>query len=153
VASGGAVPWLNKAVRGESARLSITAKGWDGFTTALGAGPRLLKNGAIDVTALRENFRTDVRVGTGPRTAVGIDKEGCLIFLVADGRQQDYSTGLTLTETASILQQLGAVDAINLDGGGSTAIAINGRLANHPSDGSERRVANSLLVVRQYGEH
>ena len=146
VASGGARPPLERVARGTSARLSIAPIGWPSITTALGGGPRLVKDGQIYVTS--EGFRSDVLSGTGPRTAFGIDKQGRYIILVADGRQGYYSTGLTLHELAATMQKLGAVDALNFDGGGSTALAVKGKIVNRPSDGIERRVANALLVTR-----
>ena len=146
VASGGARPPLERVARGTRARLSIQPIGWPNLTTALGGGPRLVRNGQIYVT--NEGFRPDVLSGTGPRTAFGIDKAGRYIILVADGRQGYYSTGLTLQELAATMQKLGAVDAMNLDGGGSTALAVKGKIVNRPSDGIERRVANALLVTR-----
>ena len=146
VASGGARPPLERVARGTRARLSIAPIGWPAITTALGGGPRLVKDGQIYVTS--EGFRSDVTSGTGPRTAFGIDKQGRYIILVADGRQGYYSTGLTLQELAATMQKLGAVDALNFDGGGSTALAVRGKIINRPSDGIERRVANALLVTR-----
>ncbi len=146
VASGGARPPLERVARGTRARLSIAPIGWPAITTALGGGPRLVKDGQIYVT--NEGFRSDVTSGTGPRTAFGIDKQGRYIILVADGRQGYYSTGLTLQELAATMQKLGAVDALNFDGGGSTALAVKGKIINRPSDGIERRVANALLVTR-----
>lgn len=148
VASGGARPYLDKVARGEGATLSVQAPGWESYVTALGGGPRLLKNGQVQVTALREAFRTDVRIGRGPRTAIGIDREGRYIILVADGRRPYYSIGMTLTELAYTMQSLGAVEALNLDGGGSTAMAVKNHVVNRPSDGSERSVSNALLVMR-----
>ena len=146
VASGGARPPLERVARGTRARLSIKPINWPAITTALGGGPRLVRNGQIYVTS--EGFRPDVLSGTGPRTAFGIDKAGRYIILVADGRQGFYSTGLTLQELAATMQKLGAVDALNFDGGGSTALVVKGKVINRPSDGFERRVANALLVTR-----
>ena len=146
VASGAARPALQPIARGTSARMTIKPIGWPPLVTALGGGPRLVKNGQIHVTD--EGFRADVLRGAGPRTAFGIDKQGRYIILVADGRQGYYSTGLTLQELAATMQQLGAVDAMNLDGGGSTALAVKGKIVNRPSDGRERSVANALLVMR-----
>ncbi|MBW3636512.1 MAG: phosphodiester glycosidase family protein [Armatimonadetes bacterium] len=146
IASGAARPYLDKIVRGARARLSIQPIGWPKIETALGGGPRLVKGGKIQVTD--ENFRSDVLIGTGPRTAFGVDKAGRYIILVADGRQKFYSTGLTLHELAATMQKLGAVDAMNLDGGGSTAMTVRGKVVNRPSDGRERGVANALLVMR-----
>ena len=72
---------------------------------------------------------------------------GQMWFVAADGRDQNYSIGLTLPELAAEMQKLGCTEAICLDGGGSTAMVINGILVNRPSDGIERRVANALVVV------
>jgi exopolysaccharide biosynthesis protein len=148
IASGAARLWLDKVQRGQRASLKIQPVGWEGFTTALGGGPRLLNNGRVEVTALEEAFRADVRVGLGPRTALGIDRDGRYIIAVVDGRQKFHSTGLTLTEMAYTMQKLGAVDALNLDGGGSTVLAVRSRVVNKPSDGTERSVSNALLVMR-----
>lgn len=148
VASGAARAWLDKVARGESATLHTHAPGWDGFTNALGGGPRLVKNGGIEVTDVAEAFREDVRIGLGPRTALGLDKQGRYILLVVDGRQGFYSSGLTLRELAATMQKFGAVDALNLDGGGSTAMTVRGQVINRPSDGEERSVASVLLVMR-----
>jgi len=147
VASGGARPWLEKVKRGDKATLTIKSIGWDGYVTALGAGPRLVNNSKVDVTASRENFRSDVASGLAPRSAFGIDKQGRYIMLVADGRQKNYSTGLTLTELAQTMQKLGAVDALNLDGGGSSVMVVKDKVVNRPSDGYERSVSNALLAM------
>ena len=134
--------------RGQRASLKTRAIGWDGYTTAIGAGPRLVRNGGIDVTASQENFREDVRLGPGPRTAFGLDKDGRYIICVVDGRQPFRSVGLTLNEMAATMIKLGAVDAINLDGGGSTSMTVKNRVVNSPSDGYERSVSNAVLVSR-----
>ena len=87
-----------------------------------------------------------------PRTAIGIDRDtGQLLLLVVDGRQ-DLSRGSTMKELAKLFQRLGAEDALNLDGGGSSimlARQLDGSLAvlNSPSDGHPRPVANGLEVT------
>ena len=90
-----------------------------------------------------------------PRTAVGFARDGKRLFLVTvDGRQKPYSDGMTLRELAILMQSLGADDAINLDGGGSTTMVIANasglpRVVNVPSDSAgERSVGNALAVVR-----
>lgn len=92
-----------------------------------------------------------------PRTAVGIADDGRrLLLVVVDGRQKPYSDGMTLRELATLMLALGARDALNLDGGGSTAFvyadpdsARRLRVANHPSDPTgERAVGNALAIVR-----
>jgi exopolysaccharide biosynthesis protein len=91
-----------------------------------------------------------------PRTAAGIANRGRrLILVVVDGRQKGYSDGMTLTELASLMLSLGARDAINLDGGGSSTLVYADsaakamRVANRPSDPTgERPVGDALAVVR-----
>ncbi len=113
----------------------------------LGAGPTLVKDGEIYVTADAEQFPTDIRVGRAPRSAVGITQYGDYIFAVVDGRQA-HSKGCTLTEWARILKNnFGAVEAINLDGGGSTELFFKGALINSPSDGHERLVGDALTIL------
>lgn len=90
--------------------------------------------------------------GPNPRTTAGISKDGrYLILMVIDGRQPGWSEGTTLYETAEWMRKLGAYDAINFDGGGSTAMVIEGpdgkpEELNRPSGKVERRVANHLGV-------
>ena len=146
VANGGGKPELQKARKGLRAELNISSKEWDAYTSALGGGPRLVTNGEAEVKV--EGFRSDVTNGLGPRTAIGIDKAGRYIIVVVDGRQGYYSTGLTLSELAQTMKKFGAVNALNLDGGGSTAMALRGKTINRPSDGSERRVSNAVLIMR-----
>jgi exopolysaccharide biosynthesis protein len=82
-----------------------------------------------------------------PRTAVGLSKDRRgLLFLVADGRREG-APGLTLPELAALLVEVGACTALNLDGGGSSALWLRDRIVNRPSDGFERKVANHLGVV------
>lgn len=104
---------------------------WDVFPTIIGAGPRLLANGQVQTSEVAEEFQPDV-IARGPRTAVGWDKNKNWLLLVADGRQA-ASVGLTLPETAVLFQQLGAVEAMNLDGGSSTQLVVGGELINVPS--------------------
>jgi exopolysaccharide biosynthesis protein len=82
-----------------------------------------------------------------PRTAVGLSKDRRrLLLVVADGRRDDVP-GLTLPELAGLMTELGACTAVNLDGGGSSALWVGGRIVNRPSDGFERPVANHIAVV------
>jgi hypothetical protein len=87
-----------------------------------------------------------------PRTAIGIDHEsGRVLMLVVDGRQS-FSRGYTMVELANLMQSLGADDALNLDGGGSSTLLSYGPdgvvgVRNSPSDGFERRVANGLEIT------
>jgi len=119
---------------------------WDKTTYAMGAGPRLLKNGSVLLTSKEENFPSDITSGRAPRTAVGMTKDGHVLLLVVDGRQQS-SIGMTLLELALFMQERGAVDAMNFDGGGSSEMVVNGKAVNKPSDGRERSVGDALMLV------
>lgn len=82
-----------------------------------------------------------------PRTAFAQLKDGSLLLVTIDGRQPEHSIGVGLEEFAEILKGLGAVEVINLDGGGSTAMFLEGKVVNKPSDREgERRVSDALLV-------
>lgn len=82
-----------------------------------------------------------------PRTALGLsDDRRTLILVTVDGRSSE-SAGMTCPELADLMAELGAHHALNLDGGGSTAMVVGGDVVNRPSDGSERVVGNHLGVV------
>ena len=121
---------------------------WNKAVEIMGAGPRLVQNGQVSVTAGAEQFPADIRYGRAPRSAVAILKNGNYLFGVVDGRQAD-SKGLTLTDWAKLLVKMGAKDAMNLDGGGSSALVIGGTLQNSPSDGHERSVGSALILTKK----
>ena len=108
-----------------------TKPDWNSFQNILGAGPRLVAQGQVKTTEVEEEFRPDV-VMRGPRTAVGFDAQKNWLLLVADGRTA-ISVGLTIPETGALFRELGAVEAMNLDGGSSTQLVVNGELLNWPS--------------------
>ena len=120
---------------------------WDRAEQAVGAGPCLVKDGQVFVTAQGEEFGGDVAGGRAPRTAIGVNAEGRILLVVVDGRS-GASVGLTLTELAEFMLELGAVDAMNLDGGGSTEMIVQGRIVNQPSDGRERRIGAGIAVIK-----
>ena len=121
---------------------------WDRAVQIVGAGPRLVENGAVHVTAGEEQFPGDIRYGRAPRSAVGVTRAGKIVFVVVDGRQS-HSHGLTLTEFAELLVKFGVQNAINLDGGGSSALYVHGTVLNSPSDGSERAVGSALILQQR----
>lgn len=149
VAHGTATPLLQALAVGQPARFGVetSPNTWSQYPTILGAGPRLLRAGKVETTEVAEEFRPDV-IRRGPRTAIGIDKAGNMLLVVVDGRQT-HSRGLTLPELAQWMLDFGAVEAINLDGGGSTTLVINNQVMNSPSDGTERAVANAVLLTRE----
>ena len=118
---------------------------------AIGGGPMLVykgKNVAMDYY-YREIMHTGGTAGTSrqPRTAIGATKSGKVMLLVCDGRGKNGSNGLTLSEMADIFVEAGMDYAINLDGGGSSAIVgYDGQLCNAPSDGSQRAVPTVVVI-------
>jgi hypothetical protein len=139
---------LEKAQKGQTAKVEFrTQPEWPNLRHAIGGGPRLVKDGRVYITAGLERFRPDVTFGAAPRTAVGVRADGKLLLVTVDGRQPGISEGVTLQELAELMIQLGARDAMALDGGGSTTFWLRGQLRNRPSDGVERTVSNALLIV------
>lgn len=124
---------------------------WSSVVDALGAGPNLVTAGAVDVQSVAEGF--DAASGINPtsrepRTALGWDSATRRVWLVTvDGRQSGWSAGMTLTELAWLLIDLGATQGLNYDGGGSTTCWVNGAVVNRPSDGTERGVVTGWAVV------
>ena len=113
-----------------------------------GFGTMLIKDGKIAV-AHNNNYAKD----RAPRTAVGITRTGKVVLMVLDGRQDPYSCGGSMQEIAQILFEAGCVNAVNLDGGGSTTFVAKQQGAdelaviNRPSDGAARSVSTSLMMV------
>ncbi len=147
-----AVPMAISA--GDTVRVSRTLEPFMP-TTAVGGQPQLLRAsafvGAVD-SVNDAAFR-----GLNPRTAIGYaDRGRRLLLVVVDGRQPGYSMGMSLRQTAELFRALGATDALNLDGGGSSAMVVTDpraptrtRFVTHPSDSAgERPVANALAVLR-----
>lgn len=117
-------------------------------THALGGGPRLMKDSQVFVSSLEEKFKPDIAEGRAPRTALALLKNGKIIIATVDGRQES-SRGMTLDELAYFFKSYEAKDAINFDGGGSTAMYFNGGLVNTVSDPQERKVSTVLLLLQK----
>jgi hypothetical protein len=121
----------------------------------VGGGPWLVRGGRPDVDVRADgimhpgdpSFMYGWGVRRNPRTMVGVDAHHRLLLVTVDGRQPGFSAGMTLGEEARFMRSLGAVDAMNLDGGGSTTMAIRGRLVNSPSDSTGERPVGDVLEV------
>ena len=122
-------------------------------TSIASAGPMLVQHGRTAIDAVHEGvldprdlndytFSADRHA----RTLVGIDGEGRLLLVTADGLP-GISEGLTLTEEAQLMRSLGAVDAMNLDGGGSTEFAVHGQLVNDASSSPLRPVGGTIQIL------
>lgn len=134
---------LAKITQGSKVRLDLqTNPDWPDLLHAIGGGPILVSGGKVCVNGAAERFRNDITIGSRPRSAVGLAANGDVILIAIQ------NPGVTLKELAAILVKLGACNAMNLDGGGSTAMVVNGKLLNAPGDGCERAVSNALLVVK-----
>jgi hypothetical protein len=145
-------PWFGitkdgQAVMGDAATYSKYA---GKLQEAVGASTVLLKDGLVENVGYLSDSKTDRH----PRTLVGTRPDGTVLIIAIDGRQAALSNGASWSDMAWILLELGAVDAVNLDGGGSTTFvtcpsAGKYTVRNSPSDGSLRRVYNSLVVVKK----
>jgi len=113
---------------------------------AVAAGPALIVDGEIRITSDQEVFFDSPVLGVNPRTAAGITGDGDLVLVVVDGRQRD-SRGVDLLELATLMRDLGCVEALNLDGGGSSTLVVNGRLVNRPGGTDLERKVMSVLAV------
>lgn len=102
---------------------------WENVNHIISGGPYLVKRGEIYVDMTAQKLSSIG--GRNPRTAIGYTKDNHLIMLTADGREGS-SIGLTLMELAYLMKELGCVNAMNLDGGGSTVMYINGEVVNKP---------------------
>lgn len=129
------------------------------YTQVLGGGGRILENGRIvgDGIRDREGIKSKFLTDRHPRTFVGFDRDTATIFLgVVDGRQ-GASVGMNFKELGEFLLRIGAWNALNLDGGGSSAMVVRHKVVNSPSDaGGERPVANTLQILeykQEKGSH
>ncbi|MCK4751698.1 MAG: SBBP repeat-containing protein, partial [Bacteroidales bacterium] len=122
---------------------------YSNLVTGIGGGPVLIKNNSIRVTYNEEVLWGGSGVEYNkrdPRTAVGYTANKHVIMLVADGRS-DQSEGIGLPELAQIMFDLGCVEALNLDGGGSSQLAVGNTFVNTPSDETPRKVPAILSIV------
>ncbi len=124
--------------------------GSDAITQLVGGLPRLIKDG-IDVSiqsGAEEGTSSSFVTTQHPRSAIGFSRDSTtLYFITVDGRQAS-SVGMSLPELTGFMLSLGVYQGVNLDGGGSTTMVVNGRIVNSPSDAAgERPVANAVLVV------
>lgn len=149
---GNAVPFMNNNFQiGDTVKvLQGLANNLPRLTQLVAGGPRMLRDG-VDV--VNESYPQE---GIGethctyrhPRTAIGFNQDSTKVyFVVVDGRQTGYSVGMSLSEMAAFMSEIGVAHAVNLDGGGSSSIVVWNSVKNSPSDGSERSVSNSVFCI------
>lgn len=114
------------------------------------AGPTLILNDKIvqDYTPESPKFAGEFVNKRHPRTAVGQREDGTLLFVVVDGRQPLLSVGMTLQELAKFMKDLGAVNAYNLDGGGSSTMVVENTIVNSPSDRDGERPTSDAIIIK-----
>lgn len=116
--------------------------GWEGVYDVVGGMPILVQDGEVVAETCSSSF-----CRRNPRTAIGWTNNGRILLVVVDGRRPKWSVGYTLGGLAAQMRALGAVQALNLDGGGSSTMVVEGRVVNKPSDGNQRRVTNAVVVL------
>jgi exopolysaccharide biosynthesis protein len=128
----------------DNVKLNIkTTPEWENVRHIISGGPYLVKNGNVYVD-IKEQKLLAIG-GRNPRTAIGYTKDNRFIIVTADGREGS-SIGMTLTELAQFMQKLGCVNAMNLDGGGSTVMYVKGLIANKPSVQGGIALSNALTI-------
>ncbi|MFE5318735.1 phosphodiester glycosidase family protein [Paenibacillus sp. NPDC056579] len=150
-ASGTARSLLSAVQIGDEITASFALDGeWQDVTVAIGGQGPLIKNGAVQTNVGPE--------GVHPRTAIGTKSDGTVVLFEIDGRAPGFSEGVETVELANILKDLGVVDAMNLDGGGSSTFVAKlpgetaRKMLNRGSDGGERQTGNGLLLVNKAPE-
>jgi putative cell wall-binding protein len=118
---------------------------WAEVALALTGGPHILRDGERTEGWDLEGFGP-AHHSRHPRTAVGVTPDGTLLLVSVDARRDERSVGLGTAELASFFQELGAVEAVMLDGGGSTTMTQDTVVVNEPSNGAPNPVANALFV-------
>jgi len=122
---------------------------WWKMRTAVGGGPVLIHDGRIWITNKEEQLFSGGDIDRRPRTAMGYTKDGQLIILVIQGRSPGIAEGATLEGVAKMLSDLKCYEAVNLDGGGSSCMLINGKETVKPSDKDGERPVPAVFLIRE----
>ena len=140
------VLYSTSIVPGHSGGAQPSFQKWK-MKTAVGGGPVLVQNGEIKITNNEElKFGGKAINDKHPRTAMGYTPDHKLIILAVQGRSES-SGGATLIEEAKILKDLGCVEALNLDGGGSSCMIVNGKQTIKPSDKEGQRAVPGVFII------
>ncbi|MCO5998017.1 phosphodiester glycosidase family protein [Actinoallomurus rhizosphaericola] len=155
--------WLGEhAIVGHRLRLRTKVTGPGGRPVDFGpndsvvnGGPQLVTDGRVAIAPQADglvhpgdpSFYYGWVLRRNPRTMIGTDRRGRLLLVEADGRQASLSQGLSIAEAGQVMKSLGAVQAMNLDGGGSTTMVVGGQMINSPSDATGQRPVGDAVVV------
>jgi len=120
---------------------------WE-METAVGGGPVLVHDGKIRVTNEEEGLFIKGEKDIHPRSAIGYTRDGRIIVLAVQGRTPGVASGVTLAEEAKVLLDLGCYEALNLDGGGSSCMLVNGKETIKPSDKEGERPVPAVFIIK-----
>jgi len=138
---------LGKLFGAEYVDLQInTNPKWENVKHIISGGPYLVKDDEIFIDMTAQKLQSIG--GRNPRTAIGYTKDNDLVLVAIDGREGS-SIGLTLVELANLMKGLGCTNAINLDGGGSTVMYVNGRIVNNPHQPGGIALSNALVISKK----
>lgn len=160
-ATGALATRLLAAAKSHKVRLQLALVDQRGATlvrpraSVVNGGPQLVRDGQLYVTQRRDgmvhpddpSFQYGWVLQRNPRTFIGVDRSGRTVIVTIDGRQVD-ALGTSILETAKVAKALGLTQAMNLDGGGSTAMAVGGALVGSPSDAAGERPVGDAIFVR-----
>jgi exopolysaccharide biosynthesis protein len=139
------------AQRGGTVRITARlAPDHGDLRTVVGGWPMIVNDGksVAEYSDFVEGTFTRFAVGRNPRSAAGISKDGSTLYLVTVDGRRTTDAGMSLVELAKVMMQLGAYDAMNFDGGGSTTMVVDGKIVNRPSDqAGERPIGSGLLII------
>ncbi|MCQ2744696.1 MAG: phosphodiester glycosidase family protein [bacterium] len=138
---------INQIDKSKKLKLNIKMNPeWNGVNHIIGGGPYLIKNNEIYVDMTAQKL--SAIGGRNPRTAIGYTKDNHLIMMTADGREGS-SIGLTLYELAELMKEFGCINAMNLDGGGSTVMYVNGYVVNKPAMQGGIPLSHTLTITQK----
>ena len=116
---------------------------WEDVNHIISGGPYLIKNGSVFVDATSQKLNGIT--GRNPRTAIGYTKDNVMIMVTVDGRKEG-SSGVTLIELGRLMKELGCYEAINLDGGSSTVMYVDGTILSGTNIKNSSSISNALSV-------
>lgn len=135
---------LNQIADEKEVKLDVaTIPNWDNVNHIISGGPYLVKNSQVYVDISEQKL--GAIGGRNPRTAIGYTADNNFIIVTVDGREK-ASIGMTLYELANFMKSIGCYNAMNLDGGGSTVLYVNGKVVNHPQVQGGIALSNALTL-------
>ena len=138
---------LQPLLKDKNIKLDIsTTPDWKGVTHIISGGPYLVKNGEVFVDMTAQKLSSIG--GRNPRSAIGYTEDNRLILVAVDGRE-GRSIGMTLMELANFMKSAGCAGAINLDGGGSTVMYVNGKVVNKPQVYGGIPISNAVVISKK----